>query len=165
MSYAATLPALVAELSTPALSRDGSGGQSRGMGHRVIAIVVRLVVLLVALSGYYAALPFLFPGSTDANIGAGLIAFGVVVLVSFGWAAIDGRRRGSAATMLVWAVVAVAFGSLWLLGLAVLEADDSMSIAERLRLDAFLAVFTAGLVLVPAGLGAALGGSSHHSDG
>ena len=135
------------------------------MGHHSIAIVVRLVVLGVALGCYYAALPLLFPGSTDANIGAGLIAFGVVVLVSFGWALVDARRRGAAPTMLVWAVVAAAFGLLWLLGLALLEADDSMSIAERLRVDAFLAVFTAGLVFVPAGLGAAIGGSAHPSDG
>lgn len=136
------------------------------MGHHAIAIVVRLVVMGAALAGYYAAIPFLFPDDGGgANIGAGLIAFGVVVLVSFGWALVDARRRGAAPTMLVWAVVAAAFGLSWLLGLAILDADDSMSIAERLRLDAFLAVFTAGLVLVPAGLGAALGGSRHPSGG
>ncbi len=139
------------------------------MGHRAIATLVRVVVRLAlmgaALAGYYAALPFLFPDDGGgANIGAGLIAFGVVAAVSFGWAYLDGRRRGAVATMATWAIVAVAFGLLWLLGLAVVEADDSMSIAERLRLDAFLAVFTAGLVLVPAGLGAALGGSSPPPD-
>lgn len=130
------------------------------MGHAAttaIAVVVRLVVLLAALAAYYAATPYLFPGSTDANIGAGLIAFGAVVLVSFGWAVVDGRRHGAAPSTLVWAIVAAAFGLLWLLGLALVEVDDSMSLADRLRLDAFLAVFTAGLVFVPAGLGAALG--------
>jgi Kef-type K+ transport system membrane component KefB len=134
------------------------------MGHHAIAILIRLVVLGVALSCYYAALPFLFPGSNDANIGAGLIAFGLVVLVSFGWALVDARRRGAAPTMSGWAVVGAACGRVWLRGLALLEAAVRMSIAERLRVDAFLAVFTAGLVFVPAGLGAAIGGSAHPSD-
>lgn len=134
------------------------------MGHHAIAVIVRLVVLGAALGAYYASIPYLFPDSTDANIGAGLIAFGAVLLVAFGWAVVDGRRWGAARATATWAVVAAAFGVLWLLGLAVLEADDSMSLTERLRLDASLAVFTAGLVFVPAGLGAALGGSAHHSD-
>ena len=130
----------------------------------VLAIVIRLVVMGAALAAYYAALPHLFPGEGDANIGAGLLAFGVVVLVSFGWGLVDGRRPGAASAVVVWAVVAVVFGAAWLLGLALLEADDSMSLTERLQLDAFLAVFTAGLVLVPAGVGAAIGGTSHGTD-
>ena len=134
------------------------------MRQHAIAVVVRLVVLGATLGAYYASVPYLFPDSADANIGAGLIAFGAVVLVSFGWAFADGRRRGAAPTAVTWAIVAAVLGALWILGLAVLEADDSMSVAERLRVDASLAVFTAGLVLVPAGLGAALGGSGHHSD-
>jgi hypothetical protein len=40
-----------------------------------------------------------------------------------------------------------------------------MSLVERLRFDAFLAVWGAGLVLVPAGLGAGLGGGRPRSDG
>ena len=134
------------------------------MGQHATAIVVRLVVMGAALGAYYASIPALFPDSADANIGAGLIAFGAVVLVSFGWALVDGRRWGASPTAVTWAVVAAVFGVLWLIGLAVLEADDSMSIAERLRVDAGLAVFTAGLVLVPAGLGAALGAREHRAD-
>jgi hypothetical protein len=136
------------------------------MGHHAIATLVRALVRLVvmgaALAGYYAALPFLFPDDGGgANIGAGLIAFGAVVLVSLGWAYVDGRRRGAAATVATWAIVAVAFGLAWLLGLALVEADDGMSLAERLRVDAFLAVWTAGLVFLPAGVGAAMGGTAH----
>ena len=135
------------------------------MGHQVIAIAVRLVVMGTALGAYYAAIPHLFPdGGSGANIGAGLIAFGVVVLVSFGWGFVDGRQRGASPTVVTWAVVASAFGLAWLLGLALVEADDSMSLAERLMLDSPIAVFTAGLVLVPAGLGAALGGTAHRPE-
>lgn len=126
----------------------------------LLAALVRLVALGAGLAAYYAALPVLFPGSTDANIGAGLLAFGGIVVVSLGWAFVDARRRGASSTIATWAVVAVAFGVLWLVGLATLEADDSMTLVDRLRLDAFLVVFTAGLVLVPAALGAALGDRS-----
>lgn len=136
------------------------------MGHQVIATLVRLVVMGAALAAYYSAIPFLFPDDGgDANIGAGLIAFGVVVVVSFGWAFVDGRRRGASPTVATWAVVAVAFGLLWLLGLALVEADDSLGLVERLRLDAAMVVFTAGLVFLPAGLGAALGGTAHRPEG
>lgn len=123
----------------------------------MLAAVVRLVLLGAAMAAYYAATPFLFPDAADANIGAGLIAFGVVVLVSFGWAFADGRRRGTAPTVVVWAVVAIGFGALWLLGIATIATDASMTLGERLRLDAFFVVFTAGLVFVPAAVGAALG--------
>ena len=136
------------------------------MGHQVIAIVVRLVVMGAALAAYYAALPVLFPDDGGgADIGAGLIAFGAVALVSLGWAYVDGRRQGASPTVVTWAVVAVAFGLLWLLGLALVEADDSLGLVERLRLDFPMVVFTAGLVFLPAGLGAALGGTAHRPKG
>ncbi len=125
----------------------------------LLAAIVRLVALGAGLAAY-AALPALFPGSTDANIGAGLLAFGGIVVVSLGWAFADARRRGASSTVATWAIVAVAFGVLWLVGLATLEADDSMTLVDRLRLDASLVVFAAGLVLLPAALGAALGGRS-----
>lgn len=152
------------------MSTRGGEAQADDMGHPAIAIAVRVAVRLAvmgaALAGYYSAIPYLFPDDGGgANIGAGLIAFGVVALVSLGWAYVDGRRRGAGSTVVTWAIVAVAFGLLWLLGLSVVEADDSMSLAERLRLDAFLAVFTAGLVFLPAGVGSALGGTAHRPDG
>lgn len=140
------------------------------MGHHVIAILVQLVVRLVvmgaALAAYYAALPFVFPDDGGgADIGAGLIAFGAVVVISFGWAYVDGRRQGASPTVVTWAAVAAAFGLLWLLGLALVETDDSLGLVERLRLDVTMVVFTAGLVFVPAGLGAALGGTAHRPQG
>lgn len=130
----------------------------------LLAAIVRLVVMGAGLAAYYAALPALFPRSNDANIGAGLLAFAGIVVVSLGWAFADARRRGASSTVATWAIVAVAFGVLWLVGLATLEADDSMTLSERLRLDAFLVVFTAGLVLLPAALGAALGDRSRNSE-
>ena len=134
------------------------------MGHQVIAIVIRLLAMGAALAAYYAAIPFLFPDDGGgADIGAGLIAFGAVVVISFGWAYVDGRRRGASPTVATWAFVAAAFGLLWLLGLALVEADDSLGLGERLLLDSPMVVFTAGLVFLPAGLGAALGGTAHRA--
>ena len=136
------------------------------MGHQVIAILVRLVVMGATLAAYYAAVPFLFPDDGGgANIGAGLIAFGAVVVISFGWAYVDGRRRGASPTVVTWAFVAAAFGLLWLLGLALVEADDSLGLGERLLLDSPMVIFTAGLVFLPAGVGAALGGTAHRPVG
>jgi hypothetical protein len=127
----------------------------------LLAAAVRLGVLGGTVAVYFAAIPFLFPfAAGDANIGAGLVAFGLICLLSFGWAVVDARRRGGTPTVQVWAVVAVAAGLLWLLALAFVDADSSMSLQERLRQDAFLAVFTASLVLVPAMLGAALGSAT-----
>lgn len=127
----------------------------------VVAVLVRLTVIALALGAYYLAIPALFADSPDANIGAGLIAFAGLVLVSLGWAFADARGRGVAPTVATWAAVAIAFGVLWLLALTVLDPDDGISLVERLRLDASTAVLTAGLVLVPAGVGAAIGGTLH----
>ena len=129
----------------------------------VVAVLVRLTVIGLALGAYYLAIPALFPDSTDANIGAGLIAFAGLVLVSLGWAFANARARGAAPTLVTWAAVAIAFGVLWLLAMTVLDPDDGIGLVERLRLDASTAVFTAGLVLVPAGVGAAIGGGTHRS--
>jgi hypothetical protein len=126
----------------------------------VVAVLVRLTVIALALGAYYLAIPALFPDSTDANIGAGLIAFAGLVLVSLGWAFADARARGAAPTLVTWAAVAIAFGVLWLLAMTVLDPDDGIGLFERLRLDASTAVFTAVL----AGVGAAIGGTVHRPD-
>ena len=128
----------------------------------VVAVLVRLTVIGLAMGAYYLAIPALFPDSTDANIGAGLIAFGGMALLSLGWAFADGRRRGAPPTVVTWAAVAIAVGVLWLLAMTVLDPDDGISLVQRLRLGASTAVFTAGLVLVPAGVGAAIGGGTRH---
>lgn len=123
----------------------------------LLAVVLRLVVLGVLLTAYYAAMPYLFPGEQDANIGAGLLAFALVALVCGLWGIVDGRARGAATATAIWAVVAVVFGVLWLVGLALVESDDSMTVSERLQVDAFLMVFMGSLVLAPALIGVAIG--------
>lgn len=48
----------------------------------------------------------------------------------------------------------------WLVARIAWERDDSMSFAEMLTADAGLIPFTVGLVLVPAVVGALIGGAS-----
>ena len=123
-----------------------------------IASLVRILAMGAALAAYYAALPFLFPDDGGgANIGAGLIAFGALVLISFGWAFVDGAARGASASITIWAIVAAVFSVGWLVVRAVIEADASMGAAELILHDVFTIPFTASLVLGPAAVGAAVG--------
>lgn len=128
--------------------------------HTVIAALVRIAVLGAALAGYYAALPLLFPDNDGggANIGAGLIAFAAVTIISFAWALLDGRARGTSGAILLWANVAAVVAIGWLVVLALVQADSSLSVADRIRTDVFSLIFTAGLIIAPAAVGAAVGG-------
>lgn len=124
----------------------------------LLAALVRVVVMGAALAVYYAALPTLFPDDGGgANIGAGLIAFGALVLISFGWATFDGRARSFPAAAVIWAIVAAVVSVGWLVALAVDGADSSMSVTEFIRNDLGSLPFTAGLILAPAVVGAAIG--------
>ena len=106
----------------------------------VVAVLVRVVAMGAALAGYYAAIPYLFPDDGGgANIGAGLIAFGALVLISFGWAFVDGTARGISPTIATWAI------------------DASTSASEIITHDLGTLPFTLGLVLVPAAVGAVIG--------
>ena len=128
----------------------------------LLAALVRVALMGVALAVYYAALPTLFPDDGGgANIGAGLIAFGALVLISFGWAFVDGAARGISPSIIIWAVVAAVVSVGWLVGRAVAEADASMSATEIVTHDLGSLPFTAGLVLVPAVIGAAIGAALH----
>lgn len=125
-----------------------------------VAALVRVVAMGAALAAYYAAIPLLFPDDGGgANIGAGLIVFGALVLISFGWAFVDGAARDLSGAIIIWAIVAAAFSVGWLLVRAVIEADASTSASELIRHDLGGVPFTLGLVLVPAVVGAAVGGA------
>lgn len=126
----------------------------------LLAALVRTVVIGVGLAAYYAALPTLFPDDGGgANIGAGLIAFGALALISFGWAFIDGRTRGIAPAIVIWAIAAGLFSVGWLVALAIGGADSSMSVTELIVSDLATLPFTLGLVIGPGAVGAAIGGA------
>lgn len=123
----------------------------------VVAALVRTCVYAAALAGFYAALANFTSKEGGANIGAGLLAFAAIAAASFVWALVDARRRELTQTIAIWAIVAAVFSVGWLVVRAVIEADASMSAAELVLHDLFLIPFTAGLVIGPAVVGAAIG--------
>jgi hypothetical protein len=123
-----------------------------------VSSLVRVVVIGAAVASYVAAVPTLFPDDGGgANIGAGLIAFGALVVVSFGWAVVDGLHRGTSSTILVWAIVSVVISVAWLVIVAIIDADAGTSATEIVSQDLGSLPFTIGLMLAPAAVGAAIG--------
>jgi hypothetical protein len=128
------------------------------MPHALGAILVRCVVIGAGIAVYSIVAPRVWRTEAgDANIGLGLLAFGLLVLACAGWALVDGRRRPFPSVAIVWFPVAAVIALGWALTLAITEADESMSVRDLLVADAGLVPFVFGLVAVPALLAAAIG--------
>lgn len=126
---------------------------------------MKLLVRLVAILGggllYSFVMTTFFP-TEDADIGAGLIYFGLLIAVSGLWGMWDGSRAERLPPVFVrWAVVAVAVGLSAPIEIWAKEGRDFGVLWDDL---AFLSPFVAGLVLAPAavgiGIGYAIGGRS-----
>lgn len=123
----------------------------------LVAVVVRTIVLagLAWLTSWVVDLG-MSEEEAGANIGGGLIIFAVIIVVSFVWALLDTRSTGAwLRTALVWLAVGVLVGVL-----AALQAQDfSASLDGDVLISDLTSVtpFIAGLVVVPAALGALLG--------
>jgi hypothetical protein len=110
----------------------------------VLQVLLRTAVLAFGLVGYdHGYDEVITPTPGDADIGKGLLAFLLVVIVSMVWAAIDGLRNPPLVWLVVWAVTAFGVGLGWehVAGLV----DDSR---ENVELEVDL--FFAQLVLWPA---------------
>jgi hypothetical protein len=133
--------------------------------HAASSAVVRLAMMSIAIAVYTAAVSASgWGGGTDANIGAGLVGFAGLTLLSFGWALLDGRAFSLKHTIMSWSIVAAALAIGWRIVLAVVDADPSLSVAENLAADLSLTFFFFGLVLVPASVGALVGEMSRRRD-
>lgn len=124
------------------------------------ALLVRATTLLVGIGAYYLLVPHVVPdepGDAGAAIGAGLLAFALLVVVSGVWAFVDGSRRRFADVAVIWVATGVVVALGWAVGLAITEADASMSAWELFVHDLGLLPFTIGLVVAPAVVGGALG--------
>ena len=121
-----------------------------------------LVFVLVRLLGLGAILVLgyrlidLLASDGDANIGAGLMVFAALMLVSFLWALVDGVFVEPARLFGGWAAAAVLYAIAWLVVLSAYEADASMSTGELIRDGLVDLPFTIGLVLMPALFGGLL---------
>lgn len=125
----------------------------------IAAVIIRVLGLVaVAWVGFWAG-NIGYDEAGGANIGAGLLAFLVVMIATLVWAVVDGRRSRRTVGPLVarWVVVAVVLG--------VLSAFQTQGFGTRSGLDTevlrsdltSLAPFTFGLVAVPAAVGLAVG--------
>ncbi|MEI2712583.1 MAG: hypothetical protein V9G04_04620 [Nocardioides sp.] len=110
-----------------------------------VLVVAYLIIDLTATKG-------------DPNIGAGLMIFAALVVISVIWAFFDGRRQDLPKTLAAWTIVALVVSVGWLVTRAILEAGDEA--LELILADLFTIPFTVGLILAPALLGAVLGRAS-----
>ncbi len=104
-----------------------------------------------ALLGGQWLYQWLWSASTDeigADIGAGLIGFGLVIVASLVWGALDGRRWEVGRLALTWLGAGLVSG-LFIAG-AVLVQDDGVGTGELVTTIALLTPFMTGLVAVPA---------------
>lgn len=129
--------------------------------------MVRIVVLgvVLALYSYVVASAVGSGGGADADIGAGLVGFAGLVLLSFGWAFVDGRAGRTRHVVVAWNVVAATLAIGWRIVVSVVEADVSLGVAEVFVADLSVVLFLVGLVAVPASLGALAGAGlrGHHA--
>ena len=122
-----------------------------------MSILVPALVRAAAI-GAGLALVTLLPIASEDALGTGLLAFAGVVLVSGAWALVDGYRHDTRTALLRWLVVAVVVALGWWIAFAATQRDASMSFTDLLASDAGFVPFVLGLVLVPAAVGAAIGG-------
>jgi hypothetical protein len=118
----------------------------------LVAALLRSVVIVVVIGAYVAAVNR--SESTDA-LGAGLLAFLILVAIALVWAVVDGVRRGLAEALVTWVLTSVvtAVG----IPVALVLADDR-DLSTELS-DGF--VFFALVLFVPAAIGLALGALVH----
>jgi hypothetical protein len=115
----------------------------------LVGVLIRTAALLVVIAVVVLAIDS--SDSTDA-LGAGLLAFLVLVTLAFVWALVDGVRRGFVPSLLVWVLTSAIAG----VGIPVVI---SLGDADGVSVDD--AVFFALLLLVPAAVGLAIGGAMH----
>jgi hypothetical protein len=119
----------------------------------LVGVLIRTVALLAVVAVVVLAIDR--SDSTDA-LGAGLLAFLVLVTLAFAWALVDGVRRGFVPSLLVWVLTSAIAG-------VGIPAVISLGSSEGVAFDD--AVFFGLLLLVPAAVGLAIGGAVHGLSG
>ncbi|GAA4711405.1 hypothetical protein [Nocardioides conyzicola] len=113
------------------------------------AVLLRTVACLVVVGVVVLAIEH---SDSDDALGAGLLAFLVLVTLAFAWALVDGVRRGFVPSLLVWVLTSAAAGVGIPLVLS-LGSDESVAVDD--------VVFFGLLLLVPAAVGFVIGGAVH----
>jgi hypothetical protein len=119
----------------------------------LVGSLLRCVVIVAVITAYVAVVNR--SESTDA-LGAGLLAFLILVAMALVWALVDGVRRGLVEALVTWvlasAITAVA------LPVALTLTDSDRDLATELS-DGF--VFFALVLFIPAAIGLVLGAVVH----
>ena len=118
----------------------------------LVACLLRCVAIVVVIAAYVAVVNR--SESTDA-LGAGLLAFLILVAMAFIWALVDGVRRGLVEALATWVLTSAVTA----VGIPVaLAVTDDRDLATEVS-DGF--VFFVVVLFVPAVLGLAVGGLVH----
>ncbi len=124
--------------------------------------LVRAAVLAGLWIGYYWLLHALADSKGDANIGAGLIGFGLMVLAAGVWAFLDGRRLSPDVGVPVWIVTPVLTAMLASLNRWAAETDagERPPASDLVGSVVFLTVLMAGPALLALVAGRAARGTA-----
>jgi drug/metabolite transporter (DMT)-like permease len=114
-----------------------------------------LAVLAAGGAAFFLLRTLLDNDERDANIGAGLLMFGLLAVGVAAWAFVDGlRAEGYVRALIPWVVVALAVGIALPVAVATTEGLDRDTLVQDL---AGTIPFMIVLVLVPAALAVAVG--------
>jgi len=117
---------------------------------------VRWVILGLGFVAYWLVVRFLMSeGQGDANIGIGLLAFGLLLVAAGVGGLVDGFRLPAGQAVLIWCCTAPAVGLT--VAAPLLVEETGMDLAVLLEDLAGMVVFVSVLVAVPAVTSVAIG--------
>lgn len=134
--------------------------------HGGVTVLVRTAALAAGWAAYSLAAAELTDSTGGANIGVGLLAFGLL-LASVGlWAAADGSRRAYPQVAFTWVSVAALMGLLVPVFISLTESDFSgrVLLSDVLQVGPLIAALVAGPALVGGLVGAARGPARRNGD-
>ena len=118
----------------------------------LLGVLLRSLVIVAVIAGYVAAIAR--SETTDA-LGAGLLAFLILVGMALVWAVVDGVRRGLVEALVTWVLTSAVAG----VGIPVaLALTDDRDLASEVSDGC---VFFARVLFGPAALGVGVGAVVH----
>jgi hypothetical protein len=113
-----------------------------------LQVLLRTAILVFGLVAYDRVYDQAVPATPgDADIGKGLLAFLLIMVVSIVWAFVDGLRHRPLVWLVVWVVTAAGVGFGW-------DPVARLFDESREDLETGIDLFFAQLVLIPALIGA-----------
>lgn len=128
----------------------------------LLRLAIRVLVLIIGWTVYNALVNWIWTeNQQDANIGAGLLAFGLVLVVAVVGGFVDGRRFSLGATVGTWVLAGALLGVFAALFIALADGKVDWS---AFRSDVVgMVPFFAFLVAIPAMIGGIFGSASGHT--